>query len=314
MDLSEESALDVAQQIAHASCEAHPVSARMRPFQDLGSSSKSILVSLSDGTDVVVQLRDTEIDTSAVALANTLLGDVVPLSRAAKTSAVQAAYIYPSIGGKLWTENEVPLEGDVSIASQLASLLARLALPMESTSMIDRVVVPRLRRIVAKEHIPSDELKQRIDDMVHTTEHLRALPLAICPSDLDPSHVVIDEDFNVTGLINWETTTLLPLGMSAWAIHPLSTSNKGGVDILLEKTKPMAEAFWKEFVANMPHHLQAHQRTLIDAMEIGLVFSAFPEGKETSEDAIRLLPTRLEWLRDTFEPLCRTPLERIVED
>ncbi len=188
MDLSEESALAVAQQIAHDSCEAHPVSARMHPFQVVGSSI-SILVSLSDGTEVVVQLRDTEIDTSTVALANALLGDVVPLSHTAKTSAVQAAYISPSIGGKVWTENEVPLEGDVSIASQLASLLARLALPMESTSIIDRVVVPRLRRIVAKEHIPSDELKQRIDDMVHTTEHLRALPLAICPSDLDPSHV-----------------------------------------------------------------------------------------------------------------------------
>jgi len=74
----------------------------------------------------VVQLKDNEIDTTKTVLANTLLGDVVPISSAAISNAT-FAYVSPFIPGTVWVLRDAKLSVDESarVAFQVGALIAR---------------------------------------------------------------------------------------------------------------------------------------------------------------------------------------------
>ncbi|KIM85992.1 hypothetical protein PILCRDRAFT_5075 [Piloderma croceum F 1598] len=73
-----------AQSVTRSFCDATPVSSRRCEFQGMFSKSFDLTTAQYQ---IVVQLKDNEIDT---VLANTLLGDVVPISSAAISDATFA--------------------------------------------------------------------------------------------------------------------------------------------------------------------------------------------------------------------------------
>ncbi|TDL25803.1 hypothetical protein BD410DRAFT_784827 [Rickenella mellea] len=303
-ELSQEQALAEAQCVAAGFCEADPISAQMCDVQ--GMFSLSIIVTLSDDTKFVVQLRDNDVDTTMVTLAYSLLGEVVPPLHAARTSVVRAAYVAPFVPGTVWDELNCSLDDDVKIASQIGELLGRCFLNVDSSGMVDRFIIPRLRKILAKERIPTKELRERIEGMILSAENLKALPLGICHIDVNASNIIIDNESNIAGLIDWEMAAFLPIGMGAWGIRNLATVNRNRTIYLLDKTQPMSEAFWKGFIKNLTPSAKSNLHAIIDGMEIGLLFfNGYCEGCETNEKVLAGLLESLDWIRSTFEPLCR---------
>jgi hypothetical protein len=64
--------------------------------------------------------------------------------------------------------------------------------------------------------------------------------------------------------------------MNAWCIRFLSVPIIAGKDRIMDKTQPMAEAFWKALTANLPKNLH---RNIILAMQVGFVIiSTFFKG------------------------------------
>jgi hypothetical protein len=72
----------------------------------------------------------------------------------------------------------------------------------------------------------------------------------------------------------------LPVGMNTWCIGYLSVPISGGVDFIAEKSKPMAEAFWKGLADSLPPHLYDLREKIVDSMLVGLVLFIFREGFE----------------------------------
>lgn len=99
---------------------------------------------------------------------------------------------------------------------------------------------------------------------------------------------------------------MLPLGSNAWCIRYLSVDIVRGVDTVSEKSLPMAEAFWKSFTAGLPRDSMRHQRAIITAMQVGLILFTFFGGGEPDGERQATILDRIEWLGETFLPLCAT--------
>jgi len=292
-----------AESVGRSFCDAAPVSSRMCVFQ--GMFSKSAIVTLSDGTEIVVQLKDNEIDTTKTALANALLGDVVPISFAAISNAT-FAYISRFIPGSVWLlRDNLTIEENARVALQVGSLIARCTLGIEGSGMVDRYVVPRLLQILSKNKM-TKKLKTRIQGVLGLADGVKALPLSLCHIDVNSMNIILDENANIVGLVDWEQAQLLPVGMNAWCIRYLSVPNSGGVDEVVERSQPMAEAFWQGFIAALPPHLHTLKERVVDSMLIGLVLFAFPEGFEIRKSELNMVSGRLDWIESTFRPMCAT--------
>jgi hypothetical protein len=127
------------------------------------------------------------------------------------------------------------------------------------------------------------------------------------PLEFDIFHqVIVDADGNVNGVIDWEKAAILPLGMGAWCIRFLSMETIRGVDHTLDKTLdktgPMARAFWQSLVTYLPSPLRSLEENIVLAMQIGYVMiSVFYEGGGTPGP--RLLDNlleRLDWMAMSF--------------
>ena len=253
---------------------------------------------------VVVQLKDNEIDTTKTVLANTLVGDVVPISFAA-TSNATFAYVSPFIPGTVWVLRDAKLSVDenVRIASQVGSLIARCTLGIDGSGMVDRFVIPRLRHILLKTTMPKN-IRTRIQELLGLADGLKPLPLSLCHIDVNIMNIILDEGTNIVGLIDWEQAQLLPVGMNAWCIRYLSVPISRGVDQIAEKSQPMAQAFWQGFIESLPGHLLDLKDKIVDSMLIGFVLFLFAEGCEVRQSEMRMVLKRLDWIENTVRPLC----------
>jgi hypothetical protein len=305
-----------AESVARSFCDATPVSSRMCDFQ--GMFSKSAIVRLSDETEVslnrgicseatdgyqiVVQLKDNEIDTTKTVLANTLLGDVVPISSAAISNAT-FAYVSPFIPGTVWVLRELSVAENVRVAFQVGTLIAQCTLGIDGSGMVDGYIIPRIRRILSKTKMPK-KVRDRIQELLELVDGLKFLPLSLCHIDINIMNIILDESTNIVGLVDWEQAQLLPVGMNAWCIRYLSVPIRGGVDQIEEKSQPMAEAFWKGLTTSLPPHLYDFKDKIIDSMLIGLVLFLFAEGTEVRQTELCTILKRLDWIESTFRPLC----------
>ena len=252
----------------------------------------------------MVQLKDNEIDTTKTVLANTLLGDIVPISFRAISNA-KYAYVSSFIPGTVWCrrEDELTIQENARVALQVGRVIALCALRMDSSGMVDRYIVPRLRQIISKTKMPK-KLRTRIQEVLALADGVKALPLSLCHIDINSMNIILDENANIVGLVDWELAQLLPVGMNAWCIRYLAVPTTRGVDRLAEKSQPMAVAFWQEFMGSLPAHLFALKEKIVDSMLIGMVLFSIIEGLETRDSVMHMLPERLDWIESTFRPLC----------
>jgi hypothetical protein len=144
----------------------------------------------------------------------------------------------------------------------------------DSAGIVNGYIIPRLGRIVSKERMPA-KLKARIKSLVPVAEGLKVLPLSLCHIDINQMNVIVDENANIAGLVDWEQAQLLPVGMNTWCIRYLSVPNRNRVDYPDEDTVPMAEAFWKGLVSTLPNHILGLLDKVVDAMAIGVVMNVF---------------------------------------
>ncbi|ESK89327.1 aminoglycoside phosphotransferase [Moniliophthora roreri MCA 2997] len=299
--LSHTAAVKEAEDAARSYFTSQPISARSHKEQ--GLFSRTLVVTLEDDTDVIVQLKDNEVDLTKVALARGLLGDIVPEMHRAKAKRVYFAYVAPIIRGTLWhlkTERkELSLEQEVRVASQIAHLISRCSLGIDSSGIVDSYVQPRLEKILEKEELTEDA-RLRIERLCGLTEHLKSLPLVLCHIDINSRNVILNKKARIVGLLDWEFACLLPFGMNAWCIRYLSMPCIAGKERLVERTQPMAESFWQTLTAGLSGDAQ---HKVVIAMQIGFVIiSAFIEGLHP--ESLHYFVERFDWLESTFRPLC----------
>lgn len=107
----------------------------------------------------------------------------------------------------------------------------------------------------------------------------------------------------LVGILDWELSDYRPFGVDAAQILTQSVINRNRVDCPDPKSASVAEAFWNSLTASIPWSFKPK---VVDAMKIGMILVVqFPERLGVRQDIdIQNAETRLQWIEDTFRPLC----------
>lgn len=322
--------------VGHALAEASAIAARYTglPVSSVnmctsqGQYSRTVEVTLHDNSRLIVQFRDDDIDTSIVALARALVGKIVPTVNLVYTRLCRRAYVSQYAEGTLWEDRGIcDVEDDKRVASEVGALVARLQLPMSSISVVEDFVIPRLQQIIRQDPFYGRaDLAEKVRDIAARAHSLKSLPLAVCHTDINRENVrvlrwqvgcpsltcgqiILNNDFSISGLIDWERAAILPLGMGAWCIHQLAVMNIKGVDYETSDSRQTVVSFRDAFYSSVPAELRSAEgaETLLLAMQIGYVLSIYIEDMQAArpEWVASLLP-RLLWLETSmrFQPSC----------
>ena len=169
----------------------------LHPHENQGCFSSTFTVQFVDQKKAIIQLRDGRLDTSLIALARGLLGDIVPLARAVKSSQTMWAFGMPFIPGVRWEPLIVTsLEEDVAITAEYGSILAKCrltAITAAREAIVEHQIIPRLKAIIQND-IPILEgdypsLRAHLENLLSRAHGLKRLPLALTHTDPNPFNV-----------------------------------------------------------------------------------------------------------------------------
>ncbi|KAJ9483481.1 hypothetical protein VN97_g9909 [Penicillium thymicola] len=142
-------------------------------------------------------------------------------------------------------------------------------------SAVDRVDRPPMQGMFSRTFFLILKDKQQFKD----------LPLWVAHYDLNEVNVLIDEDCNVTGLIDWELSTPLPFGICFGRIHTYAGEYSGGEFCVPDEFEDAERAFWHELFDGMPteihRKLKGEMNLVQDAVILGTLLDclAFENGK-----------------------------------
>lgn len=142
---------------------------------------------------------------------------------------------------------------------------------------------------------------------------MKGLPLWVAHYDLNEVNVLIDDDCNITGLIDWELFTPLPFEVCFGRIHTYAGEYTGGGFWVPDEFEDAERAFWKELFDGMPANVRDKLKGKInlvqDAVILGTLLDclSFENGKvivgEVSKKALpKLLTYRIPFVRGGERP------------
>ena len=121
--------------------------------------------------------------------------------------------------------------------------------------------------------------RHQLQGFLDNLEQLKRLPLWVAHYDLNEVNVLIDEDCNVTGLIDWELSTLLPFGVGFGRIHTYAGEYTGGEFWVPDECEDAERGFWHELFDGMPadtrDKLEQNFALIQDAVILGTFLDCF---------------------------------------
>jgi hypothetical protein len=105
------------------------------------------------------------------------------------------------------------------------------------------------------------------------------LPLWVAHYDLNEVNVMIDEECEVTGLIDWELSGLKPFGVGFGRIHTIAGEYTGGEFWMPDEFEEAEKGFWLEMFDAMPQDvrkgLEEKMDLVQDAVLLGTLLDCF---------------------------------------
>lgn len=295
---SEASVVSVARTIAAQHFGADPVSAEECVVQ--GEYSRTVQVSMKDEAHFIVQLRVDPVNEENAQQAHDILGDLVPVPTRVilQVDTVPYAYIMPRCPGSTWlTEDEEGrgAEFHVKVAGQIGDMIGKCCDYNQSEhDAIDTFIVPRLTMYLAWDEPTIAPFKGLIRTLLERVHDLRKLPMCWTHWDINMMNIMVDDDAMVTGILDWEESYWLPLGMNTGRISELAAYNQRGVLVKRSFSDDMEAAFWRSFFQAVPTEVRGLVQEIQLAKDIGLIMLTFHDG------SVRPHPSQVGVLRDSM--------------
>ncbi|KAJ5919299.1 hypothetical protein N7466_010242 [Penicillium verhagenii] len=197
---------------------------------------------LVDGREVVQQFRTEPLDLDAFKIAKKALGSVVPDAMALEDEDLLGegvwAYSLTRLYGKMWLHGAAGkgAKGRIAINKSLGRVLSKGCLDSSSDEAVNSRVRSHLEALLTSPLEDIDPYRHQLQGFHDKLEQLKQLPLWVAHYNLSEANVVIDEECNITGLIDWELSTPLPFGVNFGRIHTYAGEHTG--DILTFKVEP----------------------------------------------------------------------------
>ncbi|KAK8153007.1 hypothetical protein BKA80DRAFT_285735 [Phyllosticta citrichinensis] len=245
------------------------------PFQ--GFFSRTVIVTLEDGDQVVIQFRREALDLECFHLARRTLGSVVPEIELLHDKELDDNAIFTyrmtCMPGKMWLDamrGPDPPNKLVTANKSLGRVLSRGLIQGDTAKVVDDTLRPHLELLLSS----SDAQIRQFDD---TTRHLLAnldalkvLPLWVTHFDLNEVNMLLDEHCEVSGLIDWELSTPLPFGMAFNRIHTLAGEYSGGEFYMPPEFEQAERGFWDEVWEGVSEGVRGLVEANLEAVQLAV--------------------------------------------
>lgn len=250
-----------------------------------GMFSRTMFVTLADAREVVIQFRTEQLDVDAFKIAKAALGPFVPDARALESKELEEegawAYSFPRLSGKMWHQGVTGrgAEGRIAVNKSLGRVFSKGCLKDDSSEAVKKTIRPHLDAILASPLQEVQPFRGTLQSFADKLDELAQLPLWVAHYDLNDVNVLIDENCEVTALIDWELSSPLPFGVGLGRIHTLAGEYTGGEFWMPDEFEVAERGFWKELFDGMPTNVRDTLEKRIglvqDAVILGTLLDCF---------------------------------------
>ncbi|RDW93008.1 uncharacterized protein DSM5745_00330 [Aspergillus mulundensis] len=250
-----------------------------------GMFSRTHFLKLSDGREIAQQFRTEPLDLASFITARKVLGCVVPEVIALESEELRKegvwAYSLTRILGQTWLRGVAGkgAEGRVAINKSLGQVFAKGFMAATSEKAVEEHVRPHLEAILASEQEEVIAYRPHVQAMADKLDELKKFPLWIAHYDLNDVNILIDDDCNVTGLVDWELSTPLPFGAGLGRIHTIAGEYHDGEFWMPDEFEDAERAFWNGLFdgmdINVREMLEKNIDLVQDAVQLGTLLDCF---------------------------------------
>ncbi|RMZ79091.1 hypothetical protein DV738_g3434, partial [Chaetothyriales sp. CBS 135597] len=285
-----------------------------------GFFSRTVIVTLKNGEEVVIQFRPEPLDVEPFNVARKALGatvpDVTPLADEELEHQGLRAYSMTCIPGKTWLDGATGRREQtlVTTVRSLGRILSKGYLDGNSEQVIDSNIRPHLEQLLSSEDPQIRQFHDTARDLVDKLDHLKVLPLFVAHFDLNDVNIMVDDNCEVSGIVDWELSTPLPFGMGFCRIHTLAGEFSDQKFYMPPQFEDAEKAFWQEIVNGVPQSVRDlfhdQPETVQIAVTLGTLLDAFqledgkvgPYNPVVVEALPKLLTYRIPLVRGTGSP------------
>lgn len=238
-----------------------------------GTFSRTLFLTLKDKREIVHQFRTEPLDLNVFKTARQALGSVVPEATALEDEELLAqgvwAYSFNLLPGQMWYKGVCGkgAQGRVAINKSLGGVLSKGFLASNSDEAVDGRVRSHLDALLASSLDDIKPYRRQIQGFVDKLEQSKDLPLWVAHYDLNDVNMLIDDDCNVSGLIDWELSTPLPFGICFGRIHTIAGEYTGGEFWVPDEFEDAEKAFWHELFEGMPTEIRQKLKGQLDLVQ-----------------------------------------------
>ncbi|KAL8750640.1 MAG: hypothetical protein Q9184_006354, partial [Pyrenodesmia sp. 2 TL-2023] len=249
-----------------------------RCVQPQGFFSRTVIVTLQNGKEVVIQFRPEPLDLEPFVLARRSLGDAVPQVQVVKDEDLArdqiAVYCMTCVPGQTWLRGARGKTSEtlgITLRS-LARLLAKGAIVSASSSerVVETQLRPHLALILSSDDADIRPFHNVAKDLLEKLDRLSLQPLFVSHFDLNDVNIMVDPDCEVTGIVDWELSTPLPFGMGFCRIHTLAGEYAEQKFYMPPHFEDVERAFWQEIDHHLPDHVRARFHADPEATQIAV--------------------------------------------
>lgn len=261
----------------------------------LGFFSRTVIVTLKNGDETVIQFRPEPLILEPFYTARKVLGSAVPEIKEIQNEELISegiwTYYMTRVSGKTWLEVARGKSSQIRVTTvrSLARILSKGYVGEDYTGdgiemVVDKTIYSHLKLILASDDPKIRQFHQIVTDLLDNLEQLKQLPLFVSHFDLNDINIMVDEkNWEVTGLIDWELSTPLPLGMGLCRIHTLAGEFSEQKFYMPPEFEEAEKVFWQEFWNGLPGSISSRLKpeTVQMAVTLGTILDAFQldEGK-----------------------------------
>ncbi|KAI0818283.1 hypothetical protein GGR55DRAFT_68853 [Xylaria sp. FL0064] len=240
------------------------------PYQ--GSYSRTILLELQDGRNVVIQFRVEPLDIDAFTTAQKVLGSFVPdvkfLPNKKLEEAGVWAYCMNRIPGEIWFRGEKTDEDRIKINKSLGRLFSKEFIADNSSEAVKSMLRPQVDKLLASMEPKIQRFQETLKCL---SDKLAQLPLWVAHFDLSEANVLVDESHEVTRVIDWEESVPLPFGVGFGRIHSNTGVFHQGEFFIEPEFEEAERGFWDELFGGMPEQVRAQVQKHIDLVQDAVI-------------------------------------------
>ncbi|KAL8828591.1 MAG: hypothetical protein Q9170_006536 [Blastenia crenularia] len=307
-----------AQQLAHLHSGIRAKKARTpRPP---GFFSRTVIVTLRDDEEVVIQFRPEPLDLEPFERARKVLGAAVPVIEGIQDTELELegiwVYWMTCIPGKTWLDGARGKSSQTLVTTlrSLGRLLSKGYIDESSELVVERRLRPHLALLLSSDDAQISQFHSTAREMFGKLDQLKILPLFISHFDLNEVNIMVNDNCEVSGIVDWELSTPLPFGMGFCRIHTLAgefSEKKFHMPPQFEEAEKM---FWQEIWGGIPgslhDFLQLNWEVVQFAVKLGTLLDAFqldqgklgPYNPVVVEALPKLLTYRLPLKRGASSP------------